>query len=380
MRAEQFRQHFSVLADTAHFASCSQGALSDRVASAMTDFMEGWRCEVAPWDQWMVKVDEARVQFAKLINANPHDVAVVSCASEAAFQVAWGQTYSSARDTIITNDLEFPSIAHVWTAVAQRGAKTHFVPDVDGYVDASQYLENISEKTALVSIPLVSYANGLRFPVREIAEYAHQYGARVVVDAYQGAGVVPIDVTTMGCDYLFAGSLKYLLGTPGMAFLWTQPHLSHESDPVLTGWFARSEPFAFTPRVLDYADGGRRYQTGTPAIPAAYAAAAGIALVNETDREEVFRHVQALAERLQEGALEAGYRLYSPLNGDQRGPQIAVFTDDSEALGAYLKARRIIGSPRGSAVRLSLHFYNNVEDIDRAIAALKSYRGERAAP
>lgn len=380
MRAEQFRQHFSVLADTAHFASCSQGALSDRVASAMTDFMAGWRCEVAPWDQWMLKVDEARVQFAQLINAAPDDVAVVSCASEAAFQVAWAQTYSGARDTIITNDLEFPSIAHIWTAAAQRGAKTHFVAETDGHVDMGQYMENISEKTALVSVPLVSYANGLRFPVREISDYAHQHGARVVVDAYQGAGVVPVDVKTLGCDYLFAGSLKYLLGTPGMAFLWTNPHLRHESDPVLTGWFARSEPFAFTPRVLDYATGGRRYQTGTPAIPAAYAAAAGIALINETDQNVVFGHVQALAKRLQEGALEAGYRLYSPFEASERGPQVAVLTHDSEKLGAFLKTRRIIGSPRGNAVRLSLHFYNNDTDIDRAIAALKAYREESAAP
>ncbi|NMP24983.1 aminotransferase class V-fold PLP-dependent enzyme [Sulfobacillus harzensis] len=335
MRAEEFRQHFPGLVDTVHLASCSQGALSDRVREAMDQFMESWQQEVAPWDQWMLMVDEARRQFARLIHANDSDVAVVSCASEAAFQVAWGQTYSDARDTIVTNDLEFPSIAHVWLAAQQRGAEVRFVQDVAGDLTVEAYQNAIDERTTLVSVPLVSYANGMRPQVRAIADYAHRYGARVVVDAYQGAGVVPSNVDDLGCDYLFAGSLKYLLGTPGMAFLWTNPRIDHPIDPVLTGWFARTAPFAFTPRVLDYAAGARRFQTGTPAIPAAYAAAAGIRLINETDRQVVFTHVASLADQLQRGAEEAGYALYSPTDPDKRGPQVAVLTPDSEGLGEF---------------------------------------------
>lgn len=270
--------------------------------------------------------------------------------------------------------MEFPSIAHVWLAAQQRDAEIHFVRADGGAIGAAAYKAAIDERTALVSVPLVSYANGMRPAVREIATYAHSHGARVVVDAYQGAGVVPVDVDALGCDYLFAGSLKYLLGMPGMAFLWTNPKLRHVSDPILTGWFARTAPFAFTPRVLDYASDARKYQTGTPAVVAAFAAAAGIQMINETDQLAVFEHVATLAEKLQAGALDSGYELYSPINADWRGPQVAVVAPDSEMLGEFLKSRRIFGSPRGQAVRLSLHYYNNLEDVERRLEALRDFR------
>jgi selenocysteine lyase/cysteine desulfurase len=195
----------------------------------------------------------------------------------------------------------------------------------------------------------------------------------VVVDAYQGAGVVPIDVNQLDCDYLIAGTLKYLLGSPGLAFLWVRPGLAHNENPALTGWFARTNPFAFTPQVLDYADGARRFQTGTPAIPAVYAAAAGLALINETDTTEVFQHVSALADILQTSVVEKGYTLYSPASAAFRGPQVAILVGDPEHLTAFLQNHRIFVSPRGHAIRMSLHFYNNQDDVARITEALAQY-------
>ena len=336
--------------------------------------MTSWRIHGAPWDAWMTQVDQARQQFARLIHADAQDIAVVSCASEAAFQVVSDLRFGPHRARIVTNALEFPSVAHVWLAAANRGASVTFIPQKHGLVSTDAYLNAVTDDVALVSVPLVSYANGLRLPINPIARLAHQVGARVVVDAYQGAGVVPIDVRTVDADYLIAGSLKYLLGAPGMAFLWVRPGLSHENSSGLTGWFARQNPFAFTPEVLDYAADARRFQTGTPAIPAAYAAAAGLSLINETDTKEVFGHVETLADTLQQGVLDLGYRLYSPRNRDDRGPQVTVWVEDLEHLGAYLKQRRILVSPRGQAIRMSLHYYNNLDDCSQVLMALEDYR------
>lgn len=376
MRSDIFREHFPIFKDSVHLCSCSEGALSDRVMAAMSEFMTGWRVEAAPWEDWMAEVDRARAAFAKLIHADAADVAVVSCASEAAFHVAWDQTFSGSRVGIVTTDLEFPSVAHVWLAAKERGAQVTFVPHQNGVVESQQYADAITEATALVSVPLVSYANGFRFPVADVTRRAHEKGVRVAVDAYQGAGVVPIDVRTLDCDYLIAGALKYLLGAPGIAFLWVRPGLEHGTDPALTGWFARINPFAFTPEVLDYAENARRFQTGTPAIPAAYAAAAGISLVNETDQGQVFQHVASLAQLLQAQVTDLGYGLYSPAHPDQRGPQVTLVAHDAEHLGDFLKQRRIFASPRGQAVRLSLHYYNNQEDIEQVVRALSDYRDQ----
>lgn len=322
----------------------------------------------------MQEVDRARTQFARLIHADADDVAVVSCASEGAFQVAWAQQFANTRTGIVTTDLEFPSVAHVWLAAKARGAHVEFVAHHDGIVDVAQYQNAISERTALVSVPLVSYANGFRFPVSQIAHLAHRNGARVVVDAYQGAGVVPIDVEQLDCDYLIAGTLKYLLGAPGIAFLWVRPGLDRGEDPALTGWFARTNPFAFTPDVLDYADNARRFQTGTPSIPSAYAATAGLSLINETDTDEVFGHIETLAESLQSNVMDMGYRVYSPTSAIERGPQVTVWSEDAEHLAEFLRMRRIFVSPRGQAVRMSLHYYNNLEDVAVVTEALKEYR------
>lgn len=373
MDSIEFRSHFPIFKDGVHLCSCSEGALSDRVMVAMSEFMTSWRIHAAPWEYWMDEVDKARQEFAWLINANPDDIAAVSCASEAAFQVAWAQEYSS-RPGIVTNDLEFPSIAHVWLGQQQRGAQVRFIEHNQGVIKAEDYATAIDHTTRLVSIPLVSYANGLRIPIEPIITRAHQAGARVVVDAYQGAGIVPVDVKTLGCDYLIAGTLKYLLGAPGIAFLWVKPGLEHPQDPALTGWFGRKEPFAFTPKVLDYSATARRFQTGTPAIPAAFMASAGLSLINEISVAEAFRHVQALAQRAQDALSQQGWEFFSPTEPQYRGPQVTIHTEAAEDIAAYLSSRRIFVSPRGAAVRISLHFYNNEEDIDRVVEALENFR------
>ncbi len=377
MNAPEFRSHFPIFDTTAHLCSCSEGALSDRVIVAMSEFMTSWRIHAAPWQFWMEELDHARAAFAHLIHAAPEQVAAISCASEGAFQVAWGLDFQQRRQ-IITNDLEFPSIAHVWLAAGAQGAVVDFIPQTDGLVDPQQYMERIGEQTALVSVPLVSYANGLRLPVADIARTAHARGARVFVDAYQGAGVLPIDVEALDCDYLVAGTLKYLLGSPGLAFLYAREPAAALRDPILTGWFARQEPFAFNPRRLDYAVDARRYQTGTPAIPAAFAGRAGLDLINETDTPSVFAHVQDLAGRLQDRLLGEGFALFSPTDPAFRGPQVTVRMDDAETCAAFLTDRHVIVSPRGQAVRVSLHYYNNADDLDRVAEGLLAYRQTRS--
>ncbi len=370
---DAFRSHFPIFEDKAHLCSCSEGALSDRVIVAMSEFMTSWRVHGAPWHEWMDYVDIARGRFAELIHADPGDIAVVSCASEAAYHVASTLSYEK-RSRILTNDLEFPSVAHVWLAQGQRGAAVDFVGHKDGVITAEDYVAALHDDDALVSVPLVSYANGLRLPVREIADAAHAKGARVFVDAYQGAGVVPADVRELDCDYLVSGTLKYLLGAPGICFLYVRPGLELPLDPPLTGWFARKEPFAFNPRLLDYADDARRFQTGTPAIPAAFAGAAGLSLILETDPARNLEHVLALGDYLQEEFLRAGVALFSPRERSRRGPQVSVLAQDAEGLGAYLAERGVLVSPRGQAIRISLHYYNNLDDARRVVEGVLEYR------
>lgn len=369
----EFREHFPPLRELIHLCSCSQGALSRQVEDAMAEHLRSWSEEGVAWPRWMSAVDDARREFAALIGANPDEVAVVSNASEGAYHVAASLDYS-VRPGIVTNDLEFPSISHVWLAQQHRGAQVTHVPEDRGTFSPDAYEQSIGAGTGLVSVPLAAYASGYRPPVRSLTRVVHERGARVFVDAYQAAGVLPIDVRELDCDYLVAGTVKYLLGAPGIAFLYVRGDLIERMESPLTGWFARREPYDFTPRVLDYAPSARRFQTGTPAIPAAYAARASLSLLRQLDPKAVWDHVQELAQSLQDRLLDHGFELYSPTDREFRGPQVAVRLDDPQAAGEFLRSRGVVASPRGTALRLSLHYYNTADDTSRALEALRVYR------
>ncbi|MEV4570704.1 aminotransferase class V-fold PLP-dependent enzyme [Nonomuraea sp. NPDC049419] len=367
----QFRAEFPSLDGSVHLASCSQGALSSRLAYALQEIGHSLREEGAPWGTWMGQVERARERFARLIGAKPGEVAVLSCASEAAFQAASSLDWAR-RPGIVTTDLEFPSIAHVWLAQQQRGAQVRVAADSGEQVAAEAYEELIDERVGLVSVPLHTYRNGARLPVEDVVRLAHEQGARVFVDAYQGAGVTPIDVRRLGCDYLVSGSLKYLLGLPGIAFLYVRGGLEQQRAPELTGWFGRTQPFAFDPRLLDFPGDARRFETGTPPVPSAYAANAGFDLIERIDLHDVRRHVSELVDELAERLTAEGVKVASPAGA--RGPQVAIADDAPDRLAAALAERRIWTAPRGDLLRLSFHYYNDRSDVDAAVAAISSCR------
>ncbi|MBO0875133.1 MAG: aminotransferase class V-fold PLP-dependent enzyme [Pseudonocardia sp.] len=371
----RFRAEFPALADTVHLASCSQGALSTRLSYALQEIGFSLRDKGAPWRDWMATVERARERFARFIGATPGEIAVLSCASEAAFQVASSLDWSR-RGSIVTTDLEFPSIAQVWRAQGARGARARVARDNGRTVTAEGYGEQIDEDVNLVSVPMACYGNGARPPVREVARLAHERGARVFVDAYQGAGVLPLRVDELDCDYLTSGSLKYMLGLPGIAFLYIRAGTEHQRDPELTGWFGRRDPFAFDPRLVDFPAQARRFETGTHPIPSAYAANAGLDLLEPLDMATVFEHVGQLATELSERLADDGELIASPTDPAGRGPQVAIADQDPDALAEWLAARRIVTAPRGRLLRLSLHYYNDRSDIDAVVDAIRRYRKE----
>ena len=369
----EFRRHFPALGDTTHLASCSQGALSDQLSGELFEFQHTIREHGAPWDLWMGKVEQARTMFADLIGAATEEIAVVPSASAGAYQVASTQDWT-ARSGLVTTDLEFPSVAHVWLAQRDRGTEVSYAQEHDGKVDVEDYAAAIDSDTALVSVPLVSYRNGYRFEVKDIAAEAHRQGAKVFVDAYQTLGTEPVDVADLDCDYLVCGALKYLLGISGIAFLYVRGGVDDAVDPPATGWFGRRNPFEFNPRNLDYPADARRFEAGTPSIPSAYGAVAGLRLLAGLDAKAVRTHVSELTGHLGRELVAAGESLASPTDDVRRGPQVALRDPDPDALGGYLKQRRIVCSPRGDVLRLSFHYYNNTSDVEAALAAIADYR------
>lgn len=370
---QDFKELFPMLSTSSHLASCSQGARSTELDFAMGRMMDTISEEGAPWGVWMEEVERARSLFASFINASPQEIALVPNASVGAYQVASTLDYA-ARPGIVTSEMEFPSIAHVWLAQRPRGAAVAFAHEAAGSVDVEEYASRIDEHTNLVSAPLVSYKNGVRMSVSRVVELAHAAGARVFIDAYQAAGVVPIDVKALDVDYLVTGTLKYMLGLPGLAFLYVRDGVVDQVQPQLTGWFGRIDPFEFDPRNLDFPTDARRMETGTPSIPSVYAAVAGMRLLEQIDQDEAWSYIQKLVAEASSGIEGLGYELYQPRDESQRGPQVAVRTSDPDRLSQFLRNRGIFASPRGDVVRLSFHYYNDYADVEACVRAFAEFR------
>jgi selenocysteine lyase/cysteine desulfurase len=344
--------------------SCSQGALSDRVRAAYLDYLDGWDDRGAPWEYWVERAETARATFARLVSAQPDDVAVTTSVSAGVSAFASAIDFSS-RPKVVISDYEFPTIGQIWHAQQRRGAEV-VVAHPDELVDA------IDERTAVVSITAVCYRNGARLPVEEIAAAARAKGALTVLDAYQAAGTYPLDVSALGVDVLAAGVLKYLLASAGLAFMWVRPGL--DLVPTQTGWFADEDIFEMDHRDYSPSATARRFESGTPPVPAIYGGIAGMELMLDIGIAETREHVNGLNARLIDGVDELGGTVVTPREEERRGALICIRSTDAPALVRALAADGIVVSERDSNLRVSAHAYNDESDIDAVLASLARHR------
>ncbi|HEX6870555.1 MAG TPA: aminotransferase class V-fold PLP-dependent enzyme [Micromonosporaceae bacterium] len=371
--AQAFRALFPDLESRTYLAACSLGARSGALDTALDRMLADMSGGAAAWSSFEAEVVRARTMFAALIGARPDQVALVPNASIGAYQVASGLPLAQRR-RIVTSSVEFPSIAQVWLAQRPRGAEVVAADSAHPGDPLTGYASALDERTALVSLPLVGYADGAVWPVAEVAARAHAVGARAFVDAYQAVGVMPVDVTALGCDFLVAGAQKFLLGLPGAAFLFVREVSDQDREPTLTGWFGRIDPFAFDPFHLDFAPDARRFETGTPAVPALYAANAGLDLIAGLRMPEVRAHVVGLLTTAVEALTEDGEHFVLTGGPAGHGGHVGLVDPDPSALAAWLGGHGISVSPRGHLVRIAFHYYNDDHDVRRLREAVRRFR------
>jgi selenocysteine lyase/cysteine desulfurase len=369
------RAEFPIFEHTTYANSCSQGALANRVRAAAEAWLAGWDEKGAEWEYWVERNEAARAAFARLVRAQPDDVAVTTSVSQAVSALVSALDLRGERNRIVISEYEFPTVGQIAHAQELRGAEVvHVAPDADGRIPLERFAEAIDERTALVCSTFVSFRSGHRHDVSAIAEIAHAHGALHLADSYQALGAIDVDVRTLGADVVTGGTVKYLLGSAGLAFMWLRDSLRAELLPTQTGWFADEDIFAMS--IADYSPhaSARRFDSGTPPVPSLYPGVAGMELVLEAGVPAIEEHVGALVERLLVGLDELGATVVTPRSEHEHGPLICVLSTDPNALVDALAADRIVVSTRDSNVRISLHLYNVEEDVDRIVAALAANR------
>jgi selenocysteine lyase/cysteine desulfurase len=368
-QVREVRSRFKIFQRKIYLNTCSQGALSDAVQVGLEDYIASWHEQGSPWELWVGRYEAARNAFAQFIHAAPEEVAIVTSASAGINSIASALDFRERRKVVL-GEFEFPTMGHIWLAQRARGADVQFVRAEGNRIPAAHYEQMIDPETLIVPLTHVCFKNGFRSEVGAITRIAHASGALVMLDDYQDCGTRPVDVKAMDVDFYVTGTLKYLLGPPGLAFMYVRKELVPSLVPTVTGWFAQANPFAYDPQHVDLSPTARRFESGSPPVPNVYAAMPGIQLLSEIGMENVEAHIKELVQALLARVHDLGVCAKTPVGS--AGPLVVLQSTDSNLLLQKLAERDIVASNRHDGLRLAFHVYNTMDDVEAVMEILKA--------
>lgn len=373
----RFRPEFPILERSTYLVSNSLGAMPRRVPERLAEYARAWAEQgVRAWgggtSGWWEMPGTVGDEIAPLMGAGTGEVVMYPNVSLAQAAVLSALEYAPPRDTIVMTSLDFPSVRYVYDALATRlGARIVVVESEDGIgIDTDRLLAAIDERTRLVAISHVLFRSAFIVDVEAVCAHAHAMGALVSLDAFHSVGVVPVDVHAIGADFLTGGVLKWLCGGPGGCFLYVAPAVRDRFAPALTGWQAHARPFAFEDEMV-HASGISRWLSGTPVIPALYAATEGPRILRDAGIDAVRAKSVRQTERLITLADARGYAVRAPRDPARRGGTVAIDVPHAYEVSRFLLARDVIVDYRpGAGIRVAPHFYTTDEELDLAIAMI----------
>jgi selenocysteine lyase/cysteine desulfurase len=361
------RSRFPILREKTYLYNCSQGAMSDAAATGMQAYAESWRSSSAPWNDWVDVYESMRAEFARFINADPDEIAIMTSASAGINAVANAIQFSE-RAKVVMGEYEFPTMGQIWLAQQPRGAQIQFLEGIRDAVPLEAYDRAIDAQTGIVPLTEVSFINGFRSDVAAVTRMAHERGALVFLDGYQDCGTRPIDVKATGVDFYVTGALKYLLGPPGVAFLYVKRSFVESQTPTLTSWMAQRDVFSFNTKKLDPAKEARRFEGGSPPMPSIFALRPALQFLQSLGMENVAAQIAQLTRAFQQGTRALGIASKTP--DTSAGPLVVLRSTDPATLVQKLVERGVIVSSRLDGVRFSFHVYNNFADVNVALSVL----------
>jgi kynureninase len=375
---ESYRDEFGVVQRKAYLISASLGPVSGRSKRYLQEYVDQWEEMGAPEPFWFEKIfpqiRKVKGIYGRLIGADPAELAITTNVTMALSSILSCLDLSGERKKIVLTELDFPTNGHVSLAHRRRGAEVVFVKSEDGLtIPTEAFAEAIDERTALVMINRVLYRSSALQDVKEICRIAREAGAWTVIDDFHGAGIVPIDVHDVGCDFHTTGVLKWLCGGPGLTFLYARRDLIPSLEPAIAGWWSQREPFSFRTTELDYHPTARRFETGTHPAPTAFIAQGGLEIISEVTPARIRARQHELQEHLIARADAAGLPVRTPRDPAMRGGVVNIGVGEQAGkIAEALYERDVCVDSRGDGIRVSPHFFNTEADINRLFEELSS--------
>jgi kynureninase len=381
----RWRDEFPILARTVYMISNSLGAMPRQTARNLAEYAEVWATRgVRGWeDRWWEMPIEIGNKVARVIGAPAGTVSMHENVTTAHLVALSCERPTASRKTIVCSEMDFPSMLYLYRAQQAQGFDVRVVPgEPDLSVATERMIDAVDERTAVVAFSHVLFRTSYIMDAAAIAAKARAAGASVILDTYQSAGIIPVDVTALGVDFAVGGCLKWLCGGPGNAFMYTRPDRLAGAAPSFTGWVSHAHPFAFEPDDAGQRGDAMHMMNGTPSIPAYYAALAGLdiilAIIDELGVGAIRQRSKQLTARLLEHVDRYGFASAASRDPERLAGTVAVSVPDAALVARTLKAREFIVDYRPPVgVRISPHFYNTIDEIDRIMAELASIVSKR---
>lgn len=376
----RYRDRFPILKRTKYLVSHSLGAMPEATREALQEYAEIWAARgVRAWEEawWMMSIDVGDL-IAPLLGAPPRSVVMLPNVTTAEAVVLSSFEYKPPRNRVVIVEGEFPSVRYVYDRLARRfGAEIVTIPhDASGLgFDLDRLLAAIDERVQLVPLAHVLFETAFMIDVEAIARRCREVGATLVLDVFQSAGIMPIEVKKWGVPIAVGGVLKWLCGGPGGSFLYVDPALRPKLEPSFTGWMAHADPFEFERPPIRFRDDALRFALGTPAIPALYAAREGPKIVAEAGIDRIREKSLRQTQKFIDLADERGFELRTPRN-NARGGTVSIRVPNAAEVARELNARDVLCDYRpASGIRMSPHFYTTDEEIEEAFAMIDEIVG-----
>jgi kynureninase len=375
---ERWRDEFPILSRSVYMISNSLGAMPRQTADNLAEYAETWATRgVRAWEErWWEMPIEIGDKVGRIVNAAPGSVSMHENVTTAHMVALSCLRPSGARKRIVCCEMDFPSMVYLYRAQQAAGFELCVVPaEADLTVSTDRMIAAIDDSTAVVAFSHVLFRTSYIMDAEAIVRRARDVGAATILDTYQSAGIIPVDVTGLGVDFAVGGCLKWLCGGPGNAFLYTRPDLLQQAKPSFTGWLSRSHPFDFDiegpdPRLRSDA---MHMMNGTPSIPAYYAAVAGLDIIHAVGVDRIREASQTMTARLLALVDEYGFTSAASRQPERLAGTVAIAVPDALLVSRTLKARDFVVDYRPPVgVRISPHFYNTMDEVERVMAEIAS--------
>jgi len=345
-----------------------------RVIKAVESLLiEFSHCGISYYPQWMKRVDEVRRLFTQLINADPDEVAFIGNTSQGLSTIAAGIRWRKG-DIVLIPEHEFPANVYPWMNLERQGVKVNFFKRREGRLEIKEIENALRPGTKLISVSSVDFATGFRCNLKAVGDVCHRKGLLFCVDAIQSLGVIPMDVRELGIHFLASGGHKWLLSTMGCGALFISKDVNELVHPEVVGWKSVSDDENFFRLQFDLKPDARRFEPGTMNVQGIYALGSAIELILELNVNQIFHHVIGINDLLFRGLRKRGFHIASPMgHGERSGILSFVPSSNPKTLHSFLTKNNVMTSLRGHMIRLSPHFYNNADDVERFFEVLDNF-------